>query len=72
MPTIEQLIRWLEDDGHSGCAQNLELAAPENRPQAARAAADCAENDPDRYDDAMARELPGQLREWANAQAATS
>lgn len=64
-PTIEQLAEWLEEDGHPGCAGELLTCEPEHQAQAARSAADCAENDPDRYDDGFARALPGELREWA-------
>jgi hypothetical protein len=69
MITAELLARWLEDDGHTGCAQILLLATPEGQPAAARAAADCMESDPEGYRDDMARAMPGQLREWADSQA---
>jgi hypothetical protein len=65
MTTVEQLARWLEEDGHSGCASDLLTARPEDRLRVARAAADCAENDLDAYGDDIARHLPDQLREWA-------
>lgn len=66
--TVKQLARWLEEDGHPACADQLLFAKPEDAPKKAREAADCAESDPYGYADDMARELPGQLRAWATEQ----
>jgi hypothetical protein len=67
MPNLDQLVRWLEDDAHAGCAEDLMCAAPEDRPRMAREIADHCERDR-RYDDGMARALPGELRAWADEQ----
>jgi hypothetical protein len=69
MVTVEQLARWLEEDGHPGCAEDLACAKPEDRPAVARKAADCMEQDPDGYNDGHYLGLIGQLREWADQQA---
>jgi hypothetical protein len=69
MPTIQQLAAWLEEDGHAGCAEDLMCAQPEDRPAAARRAADCMEKDPDGYHDGHYLALIGELREWAAEQA---
>ena len=66
MITFDQAVRWLEEDGHAGCASDLLSATETDRPHAAREAAECAENDPDGYADDAARHLPAQLREWAD------
>lgn len=65
MITLDQAVRWLEEDGHAGCASDLASARGADRPRIAREAADHAEGDPDGYSDDVARHLPGQLREWA-------
>lgn len=66
-PTVEQMAGWLEDDGHAGCAQELLCASPADRPRVARDVAVHCEQDM-RYDDGLARALPGVLREWADGQ----
>lgn len=65
MVTLEQVALWLEEDGHSGCAEDLRLAAPADRARVARECADHCETDP-YFDDGHAQALPGQIREWAD------
>jgi hypothetical protein len=68
MPTAKQLAGWLDEDSHPGCAEDLLCATPEDRPAAARKAADCMEHDPDGYNDGHYLALIGELREWAAGQ----
>ena len=62
-PTREQLVRWLDEDGHGGCADELAAASDAEAPQAALRAATCVATEP--YADTAAVFLPGQLRDWA-------
>lgn len=66
--TAEQLARWLEEDGHAGCASDLLCAERRLQPEVAREAANCMEASPDAYHDGLYTGLITQLREWANEQ----
>jgi hypothetical protein len=61
---LEDLCKWLEDDGHAGCAEDLLCAKEEDRPHLAHQIADHVEED--HYDDDEGRALAPALREWAD------
>jgi hypothetical protein len=63
--TRELLAEWLEDDGHAGCAEDLLCASVQDAPRVAREVADHCVTDP-YYDDTQARDLPVELRAWAD------
>ncbi len=64
---LSELVRWLEEDGHAGCAADLEAAAPGRRAEEARRIAEHVEEEA-HYDDSRGRALPVALRDWAAAQ----
>ena len=63
--TLDLLVKWLEEDGHAGCASDLALAPVATQHEAALAAATCMEEDAEGFHDGMYAGLIAQLREWA-------
>jgi hypothetical protein len=70
--TPEQLAKFMEEDGHAGCAQDFLIAVDrktvQEQVEIAYEIADCYEGDPDGYDDDFAIPMPAILREWADSQ----
>ena len=63
MFTVEQLAKFMEEDGHGGCADDFRK---EPTPEVAYLIAECYEHDD--YMDPFAVPMPAILREWADSQ----
>lgn len=61
---LNEVLKWLEEDGYADCARELLAAKPEEMAAKAREIAGRCEANP-KFADMQGRALPGALRTWA-------